>query len=100
MSKHRHSKLPDGKSWGHHKTGVSHKMDQSHAGSKNLRDYAGGKPEVAKEAESKKDAFKKGGKVMGKKSKARMDKYARGGRAGGSPFSSAKISENTAAHKG
>lgn len=52
---------------------------------------------VMAEAHKTKDAFKHGGKVMGHKSKARMDKYARGGRAGGSPFSSAKIKENTAA---
>ena len=97
MSKARHG----GGGFGKFKTNVNHKQDQSHAGSKNRDDYAGsGKPEVVKEAESKKDAFKKGGKVMGKKSKARMDKYARGGKVGGSPFSSAKISENTAAHKG
>ena len=51
-------------------------------------------------AKKESDGFKKGGKVMGKKSKARMDKYARGGRAGGSPFSSAHIKENTASHKG
>lgn len=41
------------------------------------------------------DLYKKGGRVMGCKSKARMDKFARGGRAGTTPFSSAKISENT-----
>ena len=63
-------------------------------------DYSGsGKPNVVKEAKSKTDAFKKGGKVMGKKSKSRMDKFARGGRTGGSPFSSAKIRENTDAAK-
>lgn len=63
-------------------------------------DYSGsGKPNVVKEAASKKDEFKHGGKVMGKKSKSRMDKFARGGRTGGSPFSSAKIRENTDAGK-
>lgn len=61
--------------------------------------YAGGESNVAKEAKKTTDAFKKGGKVMGKKSKARMDKYARGGRAGKSPFSSARIKENTASCK-
>lgn len=65
-----------------------------------FNDYSGsGKPNVVKEATSKKDAFKHGGKVMGKKSKSRMDKFARGGRTGGSPFSSAKIKENTDAAK-
>lgn len=54
---------------------------------------------VMKSAKKTEDGFKKGGKVMGKKSKARMDKYARGGRASGSPFSSAKIKENTSASK-
>lgn len=61
--------------------------------------YAGGSSKVAAEAKSKGDGFKKGGKVMGCKSKGRMDKYARGGRTGGSPFSSAKIKENTSATK-
>lgn len=63
---------------------------------KGVDDYSGsGEPHVVKEAKDKKDKFKHGGKVMGHKSKARMDKFARGGRAGGSPFSSAKIKENT-----
>lgn len=70
------------------KTGVTERDADDYSGS--------GKPNVVTEAESKKDAFKRGGKVMGHKSKARMDKYARGGRTGGSPFSSAKIKENTA----
>lgn len=65
---------------------------------KGADDYSGsGKPEIVKAAADRSDKFKKGGKVMGKKSKSRMDKFARGGRAGGSPFSSAKIKENTAA---
>jgi hypothetical protein len=59
--------------------------------------YSGGESNVAKDAKSTTDSFKKGGKVMGKKSKGRMDKFARGGRTGGSPFSSAKIKENTSA---
>ena len=62
--------------------------------------YNAADSKVIHAAKKEEDGFKKGGKVMGKKSKARMDKYARGGRAGGSPFSSAKIKENTAAHKG
>lgn len=71
------------------KTGVTERDADDYSGS--------GKPNVVKAAESKKDGFKKGGKVMGHKSKSRMDKFARGGRAGGSPFSSAKIKENTSA---
>lgn len=59
--------------------------------------YSGGNSSTAKAARSTSDGFKKGGKVMGCKSKARMDKFARGGRTGGSPFSSAKIKENTCA---
>ena len=57
-------------------------------------DYSGsGEPEVVKEAKSKKDDFKKGGKVHGKKHKKHMGKhhYARGGR---SPFSSAHVKTN------
>ena len=57
--------------------------------------YSGGKSVVAKTAKSKSDKYKSGGKVMGCKSKSRMDKFARGGRTGTTPFSSAKISENT-----
>ena len=73
------------------KTGVERKDDL-----KGADDYSGsGKPEVVKAAEKREDRFKHGGKVMGKKSKSRMDKFARGGRTGGSPFSSAKIKENT-----
>lgn len=59
--------------------------------------YSGGNSSTAKAAKSTSEGFKKGGKVMGCKSKGRMDKFARGGRTGGSPFSSAKIKENTAA---
>lgn len=58
--------------------------------------YQGGNSSTAKIAKSTSDGFKKGGKVPGKKSKGC---FARGGRAGGSPFSSAKISENTDASK-
>lgn len=58
--------------------------------------YQGGSSVVAQKAKSTSDGFKKGGKVPGKKSKGC---FARGGRAGGSPFSSAKISENTDASK-
>ncbi len=57
--------------------------------------YAGGGSKVAKAAKNRSDKYKFGGKIMGKKSKARMDKFARGGRAGTTPFSSAKIKENT-----
>jgi hypothetical protein len=71
--------------------------DQSEMGHRGK--YNAADSEVMKEAESKDNGFKKGGKVMGKKSKARMDKYARGGRAGKSPFSSARIKENTASCK-
>ena len=62
-------------------------------------EYSGGKDKVIKVAKEETNRFKHGGKVMGHKSKSRMDKYARGGRAGGSPFSSAKIKENTDAGK-
>lgn len=74
-----------------------HKSQKS--GEKGAHSYAyeGGESGTAKAARSTEDKFKKGGKVMGKKSKSRMDKFARGGRTGGSPFSSAKIKENTAA---
>ena len=76
---------------------VSHpSQDEGGVGNKGVDDYSGsGEPKVVKEAKEKGDKFKHGGKVMGHKSKSRMDKYARGGRAGGSPFSSAKIKENT-----
>jgi hypothetical protein len=71
--------------------------DQSKMGHRTT--YNAGDSNVMKAAKKTEDTFKKGGKVMGHKSKARMDKYARGGRSGGSPFSSAKIKENTASHK-
>ena len=61
--------------------------------------YNAADSKVMHAAKKEEDGFKKGGKVMGKKSKARMDKYARGGRAGKSPFSSARIKENTASCK-
>jgi hypothetical protein len=71
-------------------------QDEGGVENKGVDDYSGsGEPNVVKEAKGKKDKFKHGGKVMGHKSKSRMDKYARGGRTGGSPFSSAKIKENT-----
>ncbi len=54
--------------------------------------YSGGSSPTAAAAKKTTDGFKKGGKVMGKKAKGH---FARGGRTGGSPFSSAKISENT-----
>lgn len=57
--------------------------------------YAGGGSKVVAAAKNKTDKYKKGGKVMGCKSKSRMDKFARGGRTGTTPFSSAKIKENT-----
>jgi hypothetical protein len=57
--------------------------------------YAGGASNVAKEAEDKKDAFKKGGKVKkhvggaeGKSAKKRLDKVARAN-GGKTPFSHA-----------
>ncbi len=53
--------------------------------------YAGGSSNTAKAAKKTSDGFKRGGKIMGKKSKGRMDKFARGGRTGGSPFSAAKV---------
>jgi len=53
--------------------------------------YSGGSSGTAKAAKKSSDGFKRGGKIMGKKSKARMDKFARGGRAGTTPFSSAKV---------
>jgi hypothetical protein len=98
MAKHRHEKhKKEHEKKEHFKRGGHVKLDAKDD-LKGADDYSGsGKPEVVKAAESRKDSFKKGGKVMGHKSKARMDKYARGGRAGGSPFSSAKIKENTAA---
>jgi hypothetical protein len=77
--------------------GRSGGKDQSEMGHRTA--YNAEDSKVMKAAHKEEDTFKKGGKVMGKKSKARMDKYARGGRSGGSPFSSAKIKENTASHK-
>ncbi len=74
-----------------------HKKQNVGKSGANATPYQGGSSVVAATAKKTTDAFKKGGKVMGCKSKARMDKYARGGRTGGSPFSSAKIKENTAA---
>ena len=74
-----------------------HKSQKAGQKGPNSYAYSGGESGTAKAARSTTDAFKKGGKVMGKKSKSRMDKFARGGRTGGSPFSSAKIKENTAA---
>lgn len=74
-----------------------HKSQKAGPQGGNSKAYSGGNSATAKLAKCTTDAFKKGGKVMGCKSKARMDKFARGGRAGGSPFSSAKIKENTAA---
>jgi len=56
--------------------------------------YSGGSSKTAQAAKKSSDGFKRGGKVMGKKSKARMDKFARGGRTGGSPFSSAHVKTN------
>jgi hypothetical protein len=56
--------------------------------------YAGGTSKVAKEAEDKTDAFKKGGKVKhvgsaeGKMAKKRLDKMGRAN-GGKTPFSSA-----------
>ena len=72
-----------------------HKSQASGKSGAQSQAYSGGSSGTAKIARSTSDGFKKGGKVMGKKSKSRMDKFARGGRTGGSPFSSAKISENT-----
>lgn len=74
-----------------------HKKQTAGKSGANAPVYEGGVSKTAEAAKSKTDAFKKGGKVMGHKSKGRMDKFARGGRAGGSPFSSAKIRENTTA---
>ena len=56
--------------------------------------YAGGSSGTVKAAKKTSDGFKRGGKIMGKKSKGRMDKFARGGRTGGSPFSVAKVRTN------
>ena len=66
-----------------------HKSQKAGPKGANAPAYSGGNSSTAKVAKSTTDAFKAGGKVMGKKSKMRMDKRVRGGRIGGSPFSSA-----------
>lgn len=68
-----------------------HKKAYGGKAAKPEHDYnAAGSPEL-KEAKSKDDEFKGGGKVEGKKAMKRLDKHARGGaiRKGHSPLSSA-----------
>lgn len=77
--------------------GNRHKKQSAGKSGANSPVYSGAVSKTAEAAKSTKDVYKRGGKVMGHKSKARMDKFARGGRAGTTPFSSAKIKENTAA---
>ena len=77
------------------KLGYSDHHSQVEKGGVSGDDYSGsGEPNVVKEAKSRKDGFKKGGHIHGKKAKhhhGRHHKFARGGRHGGSPFSSAHV---------
>ena len=76
-------------------TGVEHRASQNHDDLHKEDDYSGsGTPEVIKNALDRKDEYKRGGKVEGKKHKGHMGKhkFARGGRTGkpgANPFSSA-----------
>ena len=95
---HRHHKQGKSQtSHGHHhkSTGTHYEGHASQVteGGAHGDAYTGGSSEVAKEARSTKNDFKKGGKVHGKKGKHHhgKHKFARGGR---SPFSSAYVKTN------